>query len=151
MGATGSERTITNVAAGRLSATSTDAVNGSELFATNQQVTQNTTDITNLTNNMNNGSVGLVQQDATSRTITVAKGTDGALVDFAGTAGARQLTGVAAGAVTATSVDAVNGAQLYGVSQSVADAIGGPCSPSPRYRPAGCRPTRRSLRSTGRR
>ncbi|MFM0313138.1 YadA family autotransporter adhesin, partial [Paraburkholderia sp. RL17-383-BIF-A] len=125
VGAAGSERTITNVAAGRLSATSTDAVNGSELFATNQQVTQNTTDITNLTNNMNNGSVGLVQQDATSRTITVAKGTDGALVDFTGTTGARQLTGVAAGAVTATSVDAVNGSQLYGVSQSVADAIGG--------------------------
>ncbi|WP_425272191.1 YadA-like family protein [Paraburkholderia aromaticivorans] len=125
VGTVGSERTITNVAAGRLSATSTDAVNGSELFATNQQVTRNTTDITNLTNNMNIGSVGLVQQDATTRNITVAKATDGTLVDFTGTAGARQLTGVAAGAVNATSADAVNGSQLYGVSQSVADAIGG--------------------------
>lgn len=35
VGSAGSERTITNVAAGRISATSTDAVNGSELFATN--------------------------------------------------------------------------------------------------------------------
>lgn len=38
LGAVGSERTVTNVAAGRLSGTSTDAVNGSQLFATNQAV-----------------------------------------------------------------------------------------------------------------
>jgi autotransporter adhesin len=38
VGAAGSERTITNVAAGRLGATSTDAVNGSQLFATNQAI-----------------------------------------------------------------------------------------------------------------
>ncbi|MEI2453472.1 hypothetical protein [Lysobacter firmicutimachus] len=38
VGTAGSERTVTNVAAGRLSATSTDAVNGSQLFATNQAV-----------------------------------------------------------------------------------------------------------------
>ncbi|MFM0338354.1 YadA-like family protein [Paraburkholderia fungorum] len=89
------------------------------------RTTQNTTDITNLTSNLNNGSVGLVQQDATSRNITVAKDTDGTVVDFTGTAGTRQLTGVAAGAVNATSADAVNGSQLYGVSQSVAGALGG--------------------------
>uniref|UniRef100_UPI00262E75E8 YadA family autotransporter adhesin n=1 Tax=Paraburkholderia sp. TaxID=1926495 RepID=UPI00262E75E8 len=131
VGAVGSERTITNVAAGRLSATSTDAVNGSELYATNQQVTQNTTDITNLTNNMNNGSVGLVQQDATTRNITVAKDTDGTLVDFTGKAGSRQLTGVAAGAVNATSVDAVNGSQLYALASSTADAMGGGSTVNP--------------------
>uniref|UniRef100_UPI0038B84BE6 beta strand repeat-containing protein n=1 Tax=Paraburkholderia caffeinilytica TaxID=1761016 RepID=UPI0038B84BE6 len=125
VGAAGSERTITNVAAGRLSATSTDAVNGSELYATNQQVTQNSTDITNLTNNINNGSVGLVQQDATSRNITVAKDTDGTVVDFTGTAGARKLTGVSAGDVNATSLDAVNGSQLYAMASSTADALGG--------------------------
>ena len=34
----GAERTVTNVAAGQLSATSTDAVNGSQLFATDQAV-----------------------------------------------------------------------------------------------------------------
>jgi autotransporter adhesin len=47
VGAGGAERTITNVAAGRISGSSTDAINGSQLFATNQQVTQNTTDIAN--------------------------------------------------------------------------------------------------------
>ena len=58
VGSVGSERTITNVAAGRISAESTDAVNGSELFATNQAVDQNTTDIANMSttvNNINNG------------------------------------------------------------------------------------------------
>ena len=39
VGAAGSERTVTNVAAGQLSASSTDAVNGSQLYATNQAVT----------------------------------------------------------------------------------------------------------------
>ncbi|WP_455885503.1 YadA-like family protein [Pseudomonas spelaei] len=39
LGAAGSERQITNVAAGSLTRTSTDAVNGSQLFATNQTVT----------------------------------------------------------------------------------------------------------------
>ena len=54
VGSAGHERTITNVAAGRLSTTSTDAVNGSQLYATNQQVDQNTTDITNLNDQINN-------------------------------------------------------------------------------------------------
>lgn len=38
VGAPGAERQITNVAAGRLSPVSTDAVNGSQLYATNQAV-----------------------------------------------------------------------------------------------------------------
>ena len=45
-GATGT--TITNVKAGSLNATSTDAVNGSQLYATNQNVAQNASDITTL-------------------------------------------------------------------------------------------------------
>src|SRR5690606_10393201 len=38
VGAPGQERTITNVAAGRISAQSTDAINGSQLYSTNQAV-----------------------------------------------------------------------------------------------------------------
>ncbi|WP_292390181.1 YadA-like family protein, partial [Mesorhizobium sp.] len=38
VGSVGNERTVTNVAAGRISATSTDAINGSQLYATNQAV-----------------------------------------------------------------------------------------------------------------
>ncbi|PKH22373.1 hypothetical protein CIG19_13810 [Enterobacterales bacterium CwR94] len=39
IGSSGAERQLTHVAAGQLSATSTDAVNGSQLFATNSAVT----------------------------------------------------------------------------------------------------------------
>ena len=40
VGSVGGERQVINVAAGNLSATSTDAVNGSQLYATNQAVTK---------------------------------------------------------------------------------------------------------------
>ncbi|MBW9103314.1 YadA family autotransporter adhesin, partial [Paraburkholderia phenoliruptrix] len=95
------------------------------------RVTQNTTDITNLTNNINSGTVGLVQQDAATRNITVAQGTDGTVVDFTGKAGTRTLTGVSAGAVNATSVDAVNGSQLYALAGSTANALGGGSTVNP--------------------
>ena len=58
VGTAGNERSITNVAAGQVNATSTDAVNGSELYATNQQVNANTTAINNLDNSVNNISNG---------------------------------------------------------------------------------------------
>jgi autotransporter adhesin len=48
VGAAGVERTITNVAAGRISGSSTDAINGSQLFATNQAVDGLGTTVTNL-------------------------------------------------------------------------------------------------------
>jgi hypothetical protein len=89
------------------------------------RTTQNTTDITNVQNQLADGSIGLVQQDATTRNITVGKDTDGTVVNVAGTAGNRTVTGVAAGAVNASSVDAINGSQLYGASSSVASALGG--------------------------
>ncbi|MDR8038646.1 YadA-like family protein [Burkholderia cenocepacia] len=145
--------TITNVKAGAVSATSTDAVNGSQLYGASQSVAKAlgggaTVDangnVTNPTYTVNNekfdnvgdaldnissslvhGSIGLVQQDETTRDITVAKNTDGTTVNFAGTAGDRVLTGVGAGVVSATSNDAINGSQLHGTAQSVADTIGG--------------------------
>ncbi|MGF6761523.1 autotransporter adhesin [Paraburkholderia sp. GAS33] len=113
--------TITDVKAGALSASSMDAVNGSQLYATNTNVTN----LQNTVNNINNGTAGLVQQNATTKVITVASATDGALVDFTGTKGARQLTGVSKGAVNASSVDAINGSQLFAASQSEAAALGG--------------------------
>jgi trimeric autotransporter adhesin len=118
-------RTITGVAAGTLSADSTDAVNGSQLYDTNQKVAQNTADIDNITTSINNGTIGLVQQDQTTRNITVARDTDGTLVDMSGTQGSRTVTGVTAGAVNADSTDVINGSQLYNTSSSVANALGG--------------------------
>jgi autotransporter adhesin len=145
--------TITNVKAGAVSATSTDAINGAQLHGVSQSVAKSlgggaTVDadgnvtspsykvsdktfdnvgdaIENISNSLVHGSIGLVQQDDVTRDITVAKDTDGTTVNFAGTAGDRVLTGVGAGAVSATSNDAINGAQLHGTAQSVADVIGG--------------------------
>jgi len=48
IGTSGSVRTLTNLAAGRLAASSTDAVNGSQLFATNQAVDALGTGVDNL-------------------------------------------------------------------------------------------------------
>ncbi|ONR78377.1 hypothetical protein A8E25_02130 [Burkholderia cenocepacia] len=145
--------TITNVKAGAVNATSTDAVNGSQLYGASKSVADslgggstvdangNVTNptytvnnqkfdnvgdaIENISNSLVHGSIGLVQQDDVTRDITVAKDTDGTTVNFAGTAGDRVLTGVGAGAVSATSNDAINGSQLHGTAQSVADVIGG--------------------------
>ncbi|KVF32805.1 YadA family autotransporter adhesin [Burkholderia vietnamiensis] len=111
LGGAGGTR-ITNVKAGALNATSTDAVNGSQLYATNQQVAQNTTDISNLQSNVTNianGRAGLVQQQDANGAITVGKDSGGTSVNFAGTSGDRVLSGVAAG-VNAN--DAVNMAQF---------------------------------------
>ncbi|WP_407148556.1 beta strand repeat-containing protein [Bradyrhizobium sp. ORS 86] len=49
VGALGAERTITNVAAGRISGSSTDAINGSQLWATNQAVDAIGTTVNNIT------------------------------------------------------------------------------------------------------
>ncbi|MEZ0601820.1 YadA-like family protein [Paraburkholderia sp. IW21] len=122
--------TLTNVAAGTLSSLSMDAVNGSQLYMTNQSVAtnvaaiaKNTSDISNLdtrvttvegsvndlANQINTGAVGLVQQDQTSGDLTVASNTGGTRVNLMGTAGPRELLGVAAGT---TSNSAVNLSQL---------------------------------------
>ncbi|AXF12082.1 adhesin [Paraburkholderia graminis] len=94
---------------------------GDALTNLDGRTTQNTTNIGSLTQNINNGTVGLVQQDATSRNVTVAKDTGGTVVNFTGTAGSRTLTGVAAGALNATSVDVVNGSQLYATNLNVSN------------------------------
>ncbi|OXI79224.1 adhesin [Burkholderia sp. AU31652] len=119
LGGAGGTR-ITNVQAGTLSATSTDAVNGSQLYATNQQVAKNTTDITNLQGNVTNianGKAGLVQQQDPNGAITVGKDTGGTSVNFSGTSGDRVLTGVAAGV---NNNDAVNMGQFNNALKNVA-------------------------------
>ncbi|CBM10620.1 Putative surface-exposed adhesin protein (fragment) (plasmid) [Ralstonia solanacearum PSI07] len=129
-------RKLTGLADGTLSSTSTDAVTGKQLNATNTRLTtaegnlsSNTTSITNLQNtvkNISSGSVGLVQQSAAGKDITVAKDLDGDVVDFSGkklsdsTAISRKLTGLAEGTLSATSTDAVSGKQLYTTNQNLA-------------------------------
>ncbi len=89
------------------------------------RVTNNSTAITNLGDQINNGAVGLVQQDPTSKNITVAKDKLGKRVSFAGSEGDRVLANVAKGAVSVTSVEGINGSQLYGTNKSLVDSLGG--------------------------
>ncbi|HXH17088.1 MAG TPA: hypothetical protein VNJ10_13255 [Sphingomonas sp.] len=113
--------TLANVAPGALGATSTEAVNGSQLFATNTNVTNTNTALTNLTNNINNGGIGAVQY-SNAATPTVPNGgipsNDVALVGAA--AGPVGVHNVAAGVVATGSTDAVNGGQL----STVVDQVG---------------------------
>ncbi|KWN79240.1 hypothetical protein WM24_27355 [Burkholderia ubonensis] len=107
----GASTSIHNLAPGALSATSADAVNGSQLYATNQTVTtaQSTA----------NSALGLaqnaVQYDGTSRT-SVTLNPGGAVV------GVHNLS---AGTLSATSTDAVNGSQLYATNQTVNSIVQG--------------------------
>ncbi|VEC00516.1 Adhesin yadA precursor [Cedecea lapagei] len=177
LGAAGSERQITNLAAGRISNTSTDAVNGSQLFATNTSVNSLGTSLNNIVNNgtgikyfhanslladsfatgtdsvavgpsasataanalaLGNGatagtanSVALGSGAVTAGANAVTGGTiNGTAFTYAGGApvgvlslGAagseRQITNVAAGQITATSTDAVNGSQLFATNTAV--------------------------------
>ncbi|MFJ3236103.1 YadA family autotransporter adhesin, partial [Pseudomonas nitroreducens] len=75
---------------------------------------------TSITTNLNSGTIGMVQQSAAGENLTVGKDSDGAAVDFLGTAGARQLINVADGTVAADSKEAVNGGQLFSTNQDVA-------------------------------
>ncbi|QTO21717.1 ESPR-type extended signal peptide-containing protein [Burkholderia seminalis] len=168
----GTARTLKGVAAGDVSAASTEAVNGSQLHGVSDsvaaaiggnskvnsdgsisspsftvgdgsggtkivnsvgdvvtnldgRVTTNEGDIKKLADDIGSGTLGLVQQPKPGDDITVGANTDGNAVNFSSKTGARTLKGVAAGDVSATSTEAVNGAQLHGVSDSVAAAIGG--------------------------
>ena len=55
VGATGQERTITHVAAGRVSADSTDAINGSQIYGANQQIDNLYNKISNMGKEANKG------------------------------------------------------------------------------------------------
>ncbi|MCQ9456464.1 trimeric autotransporter adhesin SadA, partial [Citrobacter portucalensis] len=106
----GSTSKITNVAAGVLSEDSTDAVNGSQLYETNQKVDQNTSAIADINTSITNlGTDALSWDDE-----------EGAFSASHGTSGTNKITNVAAGEIASDSTDAVNGAQLYETNQLIA-------------------------------
>ncbi|KLV69349.1 trimeric autotransporter adhesin SadA [Citrobacter sp. MGH110] len=111
----GSASKITNLAAGTLAADSTDAVNGSQLFATNENVSQNTTDIATNTTNINNLSDSVTTLTDDALLWDAASGAFNA--KHAGSAS--KIINVAAGDLSEDSTDAVNGSQLYETNQKV--------------------------------
>ncbi|MCK2487687.1 YadA-like family protein [Escherichia coli] len=101
------ENKIINVKDGDISATSKDAINGSQLKTTNDNVATNTTNITNLTD-----SVGDLKDDAllwNGTAFSAAHGTDAT----------SKITNVKDGDLTAGSTDAVNGSQLKTTNDAV--------------------------------
>ncbi|EHS0460808.1 TPA: YadA-like family protein [Escherichia coli] len=107
--------TITNVKDGAISDTSKDAVNGSQLKTTNDNVATNTANITTNTNSINTltDSVDDLKDDAllwNGTAFSAAHGTDAT----------SKITNVKDGDLTAGSTDAVNGSQLKTTNDAVA-------------------------------
>ncbi|EAT9425784.1 autotransporter adhesin SadA, partial [Salmonella enterica] len=119
----GSASKITNLAAGTLAADSTDAVNGSQLFATNENVSQNTADITTNTNSINQNTTDIATNTTNINNLSdsITTLTDDALLWDADSGtfsasrngSASKITNLAAGTLAADSTDAVNGSQLF--------------------------------------
>jgi autotransporter adhesin len=150
VGSVGNERQIQNVAAGAVNVTSTDAVNGSQLFS----VTTNVNAIGSSTasaigggatytpgggisapNYTLNGSA-TTYSDVVSGIQALANGAAGPVqystpgtpsnsLNLVGTGDPVTLGNLAAGEISSTSHQAVNGSQLYGTANSVANALGG--------------------------
>jgi autotransporter adhesin len=132
--------TLTNVAPGAVNASSTDAINGSQLYATNQQVASNSlaianlqTDVSNIQsnitnlqtqiNNINSGGAGPVQYSNAGTPAVPNGGTATNHVTLVGGApGTVGLHNVADGIIGAGSTDAVNGGQLFTTNQAVTAA-----------------------------
>ncbi|EHR8571570.1 YadA-like family protein [Escherichia coli] len=122
---------ITNVTAGELSDTSTDAVNGSQLKTTNDNVATNTTNIATNTTNIATNTTNITTNTTNITNLTDAVdslGDDSLLWNKAagafsaahGTDATSKITNVTAGDLTAGSTDAVNGSQLKTTNDNVA-------------------------------
>ncbi|MEZ2419123.1 YadA-like family protein [Luteibacter sp. RCC_6_2] len=84
VGAVGAERTITNVAAGRIDGGSTDAINGSQLFATNQAIGTVGTSVTNLGNTVTNLGDSIANSYGGGTTYDPATGTINTSITYGG-------------------------------------------------------------------
>ncbi|MFP6822140.1 YadA-like family protein [Acinetobacter sp.] len=130
VGKVGAERQIINVAAGQLSATSTDAVNGSQLYATNQAITEvgksaataktEVVEGDNIVVTETQGKNGQsIYNVATAKEVSFDKTTVGTVITDSATG---KITGLTAGEVSETSTDAINGSQLYATNKAIADS-----------------------------
>ncbi|WP_411851992.1 ESPR-type extended signal peptide-containing protein [Stenotrophomonas sp. LGBM10] len=121
------KRKIVNVADAALSTTSTEAVTGKQLHATNQNVTSaiNTANGARTTANdalaKANAASGLISQTAANGNVRLGGSNTGATLDVRNQSNAnRRITGVADGALSTSSTEAVTGKQLHATNQNVA-------------------------------
>ncbi|RRU83828.1 hemagluttinin domain-containing protein [Stenotrophomonas maltophilia] len=120
-------RRIMGVADGAISATSNEAVTGKQLHETNANVTAAQTAATAAKVSADKALAetgvlsGLVGQVAVNGNVRVGEKNSGTVLDVRNSANAnRKLTGVADGAVSASSYDSVNGRQLNATNDKVA-------------------------------
>ncbi|EHI6305196.1 hypothetical protein J9D75_004478, partial [Salmonella enterica] len=106
----GSASKIINVAAGNLSEDSTDAVNGSQLYETNQKVDQNTSAIADINTSITNLSSDNLSWNETTSSFSASHGSSTT----------NKITNVAAGELSEGSTDAVNVSQLKVTDSRVA-------------------------------
>lgn len=124
-------RRIMGVADGVISATSNEAVTGKQLHETNANVTAAQTAATAAKVSADKALAetgvlsGLVGQVAVNGNVRVGEKNSGTVLDVRNSANAnRKLTGVADGAVSASSYDSVNGRQLNATNDKVAAVEG---------------------------
>ncbi|MFC4703298.1 hemagglutinin, partial [Paraburkholderia caffeinitolerans] len=107
------------MANGELSAASTDAVNGGQLYATNSNISNLAGDVTNIQGditNINGKLADAVIYDSSAHDSLTLGGTD-ASAPVA-------LHNVANGELSAASTDAVNGGQLYATNSNISNLAG---------------------------
>ncbi len=124
-------RRITGVADATLSSTSTDAVTGRQLNATNSNVSTAMSDASSAKTAANTALTqvgtlnGLLNQVSASGNVRVGEKNSGTVLDVRNSANAnRKLTGVADGVVSASSYEAVNGRQLSATNDKVTTVEG---------------------------
>ncbi|WP_282261128.1 ESPR-type extended signal peptide-containing protein [Stenotrophomonas sp. PS02301] len=105
-------RTVSGVTDGALSATSTEAVTGKQLNATNQTISTNAAKVQSL-----------ITEASSTGTVRLGIGNEGVRLDVRNKDNqSRTLTGVSDGALSATSTEAVTGKQLHTTNTNVTAA-----------------------------
>ncbi|HFT6978279.1 YadA-like family protein [Stenotrophomonas maltophilia] len=125
VGSSSTKRRVVNVADARLSTTSTDAVTGQQLYATNQNVTTatNTANAAKTAADQALVNTRLVTQTSASSAVRVGGDNTGTQLDIRNKSNAnRKLTGVADATLSTTSTEAVTGKQLHATNTAVTTA-----------------------------
>jgi len=124
-------RKVTGVADATLSSTSTDAVTGRQLAATNTHVSTAQSDANAAKTSANTALTqvgtlnGLLSQASANGNVRVGEKNSGTVLDVRNSANAnRKLTGVADGVVSVSSYEAVNGRQLNATNDKVTTVEG---------------------------
>ncbi|PTA71637.1 MULTISPECIES: ESPR-type extended signal peptide-containing protein [unclassified Stenotrophomonas] len=125
VGSSSTKRRVVNVADARLSSSSTDAVTGKQLYATNQNITTatNTANAAKSAADQALVNTRLVTQTSSSSTVRVGGDNTGTQLDIRNRSNTnRKLTGVADATLSTTSTEAVAGKQLHATNTAVTTA-----------------------------